>query len=374
VYRPIPRDRDQTFFLNEGIIPKFWSHRWAMPGLEGFNESIRWPSGLAFNGRYFDRSFLTELSEEEWINAAKDLQKRLTDEVIAAAIKEWPEVLFKLDGEDIIRKLKARRSHLVDYAISHYKFLAKSVDVVGSNKREQFEVSRQPNGDVHVKMFKLDKDDERGKKLFDRLFKHSETKSIKIYGQGGDDKFEITGSSSKSILVRVIGGDGKDFLDDSSHVGGITKRTLYYDLKNTYQITSSGEVGDRTSTDPAVNMYDRKAFKYDRLAPLVFGSFNPDDGIFLGGGFYYQKEGFRKNPFKSRHVVLMSIAPRTNSYNFSYRGDFTDVIGKWGIEVNADVKAPNYVNNFFGLGNETVFDSHIDENPANHLKRPIDFY
>src|SRR5690606_7880683 len=28
-YQPIPRDRDQTFFVNEGILPRLWSRKWA---------------------------------------------------------------------------------------------------------------------------------------------------------------------------------------------------------------------------------------------------------------------------------------------------------------------------------------------------------
>jgi hypothetical protein len=373
-YRPVPRDRDQTFFVNEGIIPKFWSRRWALPKFEGFAEDIRWPSGLSFNARYFDRSFLTSLPEEEWIKIAKDLQNRLTDEVIEKSIKEWPEEIYKLHGDEVIRKLKARRSNLVTYAQSHYKFLARDVDIVGSNKQEQVEVNRLPNGDVQVRMLKLDKGGTPGKNFYNRLFKFSETKSIRIYGLGGDDKFILTGTSPKSILVRVIGGDGNDLLKDDSHVRGLRKRTLYYDITKASQITSAGETGDRTSSDPSVNAYDRKAFKYDRLAPLIIGNFNPDDGLFVGAGFYYQKEGFRKIPFKSRHLAMASIAPRTNSYNFLYRGDFTDVIGKWGMEANVDIKAPNYVNNFFGMGNETTFDRNIDENPSYDLERAIDFY
>jgi hypothetical protein len=85
-YRPVPRDRDQAFFVNEGVIPKIWSRKWALPKFEGFNDAIRWPSGLEFNARYFDRSFLTEPSEEEWVKAAKELQTNLTDEKIEQAI------------------------------------------------------------------------------------------------------------------------------------------------------------------------------------------------------------------------------------------------------------------------------------------------
>ena len=375
VFRPIPRDRDQAFFVTDGVIPKVWSRKWALPKFEGFNETIRWPSGLSFNARYFDRSFLTGLSEEDWITTAEDIQRRMTDSIIEVSIRRWPKEIFDLHGQEIIRKLKARRSTLVDDARAHYKFLAREVDVVGSNKAELIEVVRLPEGNVSVKMFKLTKEREKGKTLYDRVFNHSETKSINLFSHGGDDRIEVSGKASNSILVRVIGGDGIDTLYDESQARGLKRKTVFFDngdLPNV--LISNGEVSNRTSDDPDVNMYDRKSFKYNRLAPLIIGNFNPDDGLFIGGGFYHQREGFRKYPFKSRHIGLASVAPRTNSYNFLYRGDFTDVIGKWGLEVNADIKAPNYVNNFFGMGNETDFDRHIDENPQYSLHRAIDFY
>src|SRR5690606_6627987 len=162
-------------------------------------------------------------------------------------------------------------------------------------------------------------------------------------------------------LVRIIGGDGKDSIVDKSRVSGWAKKTRYYDDKNVNELVSRGETQDLTSAHPAVNVYDRKAFKYNRLAPLVYGNFNPDDGLFFGGGFLYQTEGFRKDPFKQRHIFLASVAPETKSYNFLYRGDFTDVMGKWGLGIHADLKSPNYVNNFFGMGNETEFDKNIDD-------------
>ena len=373
-YRPVPRDRDQAFFVNEGIVSKLWSRKWAMPKFEGFGDEIRWPSGLSYNARYFDRTFLTELEKEEWVSIAKDLQQRLTDDIIENSIRTWPREIYDLHGPEIIKKLKARRSRLVEYAISHYEFLAREVDVVGSNKGEWFEITRLPVGDVKVKMYNINKQGEQGKKQYERQFHKDETRYINIYAMGGDDRIHLDGEVQNSITIRLIGGDGVDSLIDESKAKGLGKKTLYYDTKDTPEFVSRGETADRRSNDPSVNTYDRKSFKYDRLAPLIIGNYNPDDGLFFGAGFYFQKEGFRKVPFKSRHIGLASIAPRTNSYNFLYRGDFTDVLGKWGLEVNADLKAPNYVNNFFGMGNESVFNDDIDDDPQFDLENSIDYY
>ncbi|MBL7857606.1 MAG: BamA/TamA family outer membrane protein [Cyclobacteriaceae bacterium] len=368
LYRPIPRDRDQAFFVNEGIFPKLLSRKWALPLFEGFEETMRWPSGMSFSARYFDRLFLNELSQDDWIRVAKKLQQNLTDEVIEKSIREWPEEIFSIRGEEIIRKLKARRDKIDQYAIEHYTFISLAVDVVGSNKDEIFEVIRQEDGDVEVKVFKQLKDGERGKKLYSRIFLKKETKEIRLYGMGGKDAFMLSGNGKKGIRIRIIGGEGED------RVHATTRGTLYYDVKGHGNVLVGSSVMDKRSVDPLINQYDSKSFKYNRLAPLVFGGFNPDDGVFIGGGFLYQTEGFRKSPFKQRHIGVASIAPLTSSYNFLYRGDFTDVLGKWGLELNADIKSPNYVNNFFGLGNETVFDKSKDDDPSFSGDDAIDYY
>jgi hypothetical protein len=373
VYRPIPRDRDQAFFVNEGKLAKIWSRRWALPKFEGFDDHVNWASGLSFNARFFDRTFLNAIDEEDWVEQAKELQKLLTDEAIENAVRKWPKEIYELDGARIIRNLKSRREELVEYARSHYEFLSKQVDVVGSDRKEIFEIKRKTDGDLEVDVFKVNKKGEKDK-VYDRTFRKHETREVHIYGQGEEDQFLIEGDVPSSMLVRIIGGPGRDSINDQSRVQGWGKRTRFYDNAGTNAIVSRGEVKDKTSGDPYVNLYNRKSFKYNRLAPLIFGNFNPDDGLFFGGGFLYQNEGFRKNPFKQRHIFLASIAPRTNSYNFLYRGDFTDVFGKWGFSIDADIKAPNYVNNFFGMGNETRFDRSIDDNPAYRVDDEIDYY
>lgn len=374
-YKPIPRDRDQAFFVNQGMLAKIWSRKWALPKFEGFDEDIDWASGLSFNARHFDRTFLSGLSREDWIAIAEDLKKDLSDAVIENAIRQWPLEIFNQHGPQIIRNLKTRRDNIVVEAISHYAFLAREVEVTGSDKRESFEVMRLPNGDVRVQMFKINKKGALENKLYDRLFRKNETREIRLYGLNDDDVFKISGSSKRSILVRVIGGGGDDRLSDSSAVNApLHKKTVFYDITGGGEIQSTGEVKDLRSPDPAVNEYSRSAFEYDRLAPLLYANYNFDDGLFVGAGFLWFKNGFRKAPFRQRHLFLASIAPLTRSYDFRYHGKFTDVAGSWDLELEADIKAPNYVNNFFGMGNESVFEKNIDEQPGIDVDEAIQYY
>jgi hypothetical protein len=373
IYRPIPRDRDQAFYVNEGKITKFISKRWILPKFEGFSDEIKWPSGLSFNARYFDRTFLTELSKEEWIAIARELQQQLTDELIEQSIQQWPPSIFEKHGPGIVRALKQRRDKLIDYAVAHYEFLAREVEVVGSNKKEWFEVNRLPNGDTEVSVYKV-KEHEKDKRIYHRLFHKDETHEIRLYGQGGDDIFDISGHTKKTILVRIIGGTGNDAVVDSSKVYSWGKKTLVYDLSTENNTISGHEIREKLSDQPDVNEYNRRAFIYNRTAPLIYGNYNPDDQVFIGGGFINITQGFRKSPYKARHIVLGSVAPLTRSYNLHYHGNFTELFGKWSLDLQGDIKAPNFVNNFFGWGNESVFNKNIYKQPGIDVKSPIQYY
>ncbi|MBL6449764.1 metallophosphoesterase [Fulvivirga sp. 29W222] len=372
LYRPIPRDRDQVFFVNEGLLPGLVSRRWALPKLEGFDYDVRWPSGFMFNARYFDRSFLTGLSKEDWEAAAEAIQNDLTDAEIEAAIRQWPDSIYALHGKEVVAKIKARRDKLKGYALEHYLFLAREVDVVGSDKHEYFHVKRLANGDVHVEVLKMKKDGEKKKKIYSRLFKLGETEEVRLYGLGGEDEFLIEGDSKGSIKVRVIGGEDEDIMKDQSHVAGLGRRNIFYDTRTGNDIELNAESKKRLSSNPKVHYYNRKEFKYDVLMPLVTGNLNPDDGLFVGGGFMYTTHGFRKEPYKSKHTLLASYALKTSSYDFRYSGDFIDAVSDWNLSVKLSVKQPNYVNNFFGLGNESEFNQDIDE--TTNVGRSISYY
>jgi hypothetical protein len=134
IYYPLPRDRDQVFFVNEGLLPKIASRKWIMPKFQGFNHRIRDVAGFNFNARYFDRSFLNELDLNDWLAMADTLQSRLTDSIIEQAIGEWPKEVQQLSGKEIVAKLKSRRYYLKSDAQTYYRFLSREVDIVGSEK------------------------------------------------------------------------------------------------------------------------------------------------------------------------------------------------------------------------------------------------
>lgn len=364
-FYPLPRDRDQVFFVNQGLLPNIASRKWIMPKFQGFDYQIRDVAGFNFNGRYFDRSFLNKLSLSDWLSMADTLQASLTDQVIEQAIQVWPEAVQELSGKEIVAKLKSRREQLKKDAQIYSQFLSKEVDVTGSEKDEYFHVVRVNDGQTEVKVYKINKHRQIDDLLYQRVFNRAETREVRLYGLGGEDQFKVEGNVAHSIKVRIIGGQGKDSITDSSLVKGASRKTWIYDTKAGNALSLSSESKNQTSYRKAVNEYNRKSFQYNYLGPLASVQFNSDDGWFLGAGVLYRTHGFRKEPFATRQRLTGNFAFATSAYNIDYKGEFTDVIRALDMEANMEVKGPNFVDNFYGYGNESDY---------NKDEQPISFY
>lgn len=371
MFRPIPRDRDQVFFINEGVIPWLASRKWALPFTEGFREDVRYAPGFNYNGRFFDRSFLNDLEWSEWETEIKKLQWVMTDEVIETAFTHWPDTIQKQVAAKTIAIMKKRRDNLLTSTREHYLFISKEVEVVGTNKHELFRVERLSDEETRVTVWKRTKEGKLDHEIYNRVFKTSETREIRLYGLGGEDVFNIDGAVKKGIKVRIIGGPDKDIISDSSRVAGLNHKTLVYDLKKNTTVNESSETALRLSSNVEVNDYNRTAFKYDKLMPLLSFQYNRDDGIFVGGGFLYTKHGWRKEPWSQHHSLRANLAFSTLAFNLYYSGTFRHVIGKWDWTNDLVVQRPFGVTNYFGMGNESFFDT---KGTTNSEDDEIDYY
>jgi hypothetical protein len=348
IYRPIPRDRDQAFSRLDGAIPQLTTKKWAIRKVQDFDYRIEDLAGLNMNGRFVDRSFTTRLTLNEWLVVADELQTVITDKVIEDAFEQMPKEIFNISGKETVAKLKNRRNRLQHYAKQYYLILSKEVTIAGTKLDEVFEVIRVSDDLTSVVVYS-----EKGNISYCRTFKTTETKEIRLYGLEGNDVFKIDGATRKGIVVRIIGGNGKDSITDESFVRGMTNKTHVYDnVANTFDL--SAEANSHISSDSLKNNYNRKGFQYDWLAPAPGFGFNPDDGFYLGGGVTYKKQQFGKAPYGYMMTIGGNYAFKTGAYNFWYKGLFKETVGKWDLQLNAVINAPNWSRNYYGLGNETV--------------------
>ncbi len=355
VYSPIPRDRDQTYFVNSGVLPYIAARKWIMPKIQGFDAKIKDVNGFMYNARYFDRFFLTELNETEWIKIVTDLQNTLTDSIVAEAVHQLPDSIYAQCGDQIRDILIARRNALLKNGMKFYTFLARTVEIPGSDKNEYFELTYQNNGDIRLTVYKIKKDGSKGNVFYERTFNKKVTKEIRLYGRGGEDVFDVAGKGRSPIKVRMIGGSEKDSFNISATIHNRKNIVVYDRSDKANALPKCSQAIVHKSAHASINEYNGRTFKYNQLLPQGAGGYNFDDGIWLGAGIQYTKHGFRKEPYAQRHRLLIGHALATKASNVKYYGHFVKVIGNNDLKINFDARAPDNVSNFFGVGNETEF-------------------
>ncbi len=358
-YVPISRDRDQVFAKFDGILPSIASRKWMLRKFSHFDHDIHDMGGINYNARFLDRSFLTRLDKDQWIEIANELKDALSDDVIEEAIREWPDEIYNLDGPEIVSKLKSRRDKLPEFADRYYSILTREVEVVGSNKHELFEVNRVNDEITQITVYKI-KHGEIRDVFYEREFHRSETKEIRLYGLGGKDRFVLHGDVNRGILIRIIGGDGEDTFFDNSHVKGLKKFTKIYDDKSGNGYSSDGEAKNFFSSKDDINEYDRRNFEYNLVAPNLYSGYNFDNGFFLGGGATFIKHGFRKKPYASYHRLLANWAFKTNGFNVLFNTEYIDLVKNLDFLYDISIFNPR-ITNFFGYGNETILDNSLDD-------------
>lgn len=351
-YYPIPKDRDQAFYINQGVIPHIVQWPWLVPQLEGLKVKTRNIKRFNFAARNFDRAFLNALSEKDWTDAAARFLGQMTDTVIEKALAQQPREIQGISTDNIVHTLKERRKYFGPDFLEYYRFLAEVVDITTSDKKELFDITRNDDGSLLLQVYKINKEGNTSARLYERNFDPKDTKEIRLYGFGGDDKFLVKGTNDK-IKIRMIGGDGEDHFENtgSQGNGGI----VYDSLAGNNKL--SGRFKNKMSNDTIANSYDPLYYKYNQVIPFISVGYNPDDGIYLGGWMKIIHHGFRKTPYKNSHSITLNHALATKALNFRYNAEFIGILGRrTDLLFEADFRAPRFVTNFFGYGENSVYD------------------
>jgi hypothetical protein len=79
---------------------------------------------------------------------AREVQSRVTDEVIDDALRRMPPEYYQLRGADLGSTLRARRDKLTEAAEKFYHHRAGKVDIYGTAKNEQVVIEQFDGGDA----------------------------------------------------------------------------------------------------------------------------------------------------------------------------------------------------------------------------------
>lgn len=365
LFKPIPRDHDQAYAKYDGLIPWLLSRRWGFRNFVSFDHEINDVKELNQVAQNLDRLLLSEMTKEEWQRVALEIKYQLSDLVIESAVRDMPPEVFPYSGEEIIAKLKSRRDNIIETALNYYDFLAEEAYIVTSDEQERYEITRINNDSTIVEIYKTTKEEGVDSLFYQRGFFSGETEEIRIFSRGGNDRFLISGNVDEGVKIKIVGGEGADEFYVDSKIRKVGRSVYIYDNKTGNIFNTNDDTKLILDDRLWVNQFSRDLYQYNYAGPRFTFHHNIDDGLSLGFGFKLERHGFRADPFKATHFFMANHAFNTNSSRFLYQGQFYNLFGHtWDLRLKGDYYGPDYVFNFFGFGNNTVFDR----------SKGIDFY
>jgi hypothetical protein len=316
-WQPIPEDRDFAFARFEGFVP--WLIRPQLPMLVRFGPEYSSLKGLTFDSWDVDKRILADLERPVWQEVARELAGELTDAVLEAAVRRMPPEYFAKDGARLLAGLKARRDGLEEHAERFYRYINREVDVFATDASEQVAARRFDNGDLELAVGTAG-----AEPYFRRRFEASTTEEVRLYLLGGDDQVVVTGGRHGGVLLRVVGGEGLDALDDSQ--GGGTR----FSASSSSARVSEGP-GTHWDRRPYVEPPKASATSAEWMptrdwgrfsGPLLLLGYGSDNGLLIGGALNTTAHAFRKAPWSEKQSLRAVYSTEQKEVRATYQGQF----------------------------------------------------
>ncbi|HEX6038197.1 BamA/TamA family outer membrane protein [Longimicrobium sp.] len=351
-WRPIPRDRDNAFSDYEGLFPA--TARAFAPNLTRYGPRWRDLQGYFHLPTPLDRRLLTDVDRPAWDSVTVRVQAALTDDVIARAVRQMPAEWQPLGADELAAALRWRRDHLREASAALYERLVSDVDVRGTDEDDRADVLRNPDGTVDVALSRAT----GGAPYFRRRFSPVETREIRVYLHGGDDRAVIRGQAARSIQVRLIGGGGDDVLSDSS-VGGRAGMSVLHDDRGENRLIPGreGRVDTRAwEPDSVRGLFGNQPPAQDwgaDFAPVQpWGAWVSNVGPVIGAGPVWTRYGFRRQPYARQVGVRALYAPLEDGIGVEGYADFVRTGRPSGLRLSAGARTFEVVR-FHGFGNDS---------------------
>ncbi len=360
--QPIAEDRDQAFSRYEGVALRMARDREAK--VDSFQSRYQGLEGLAWNARSLDRRLLSGLGWATWERAAHDVQGRLTDEVIEAAVRHMPTEYYELHGAALIGKLRARRDALPAEGRRFYLFLSRLVNIYTTNAADVIRIERHGGGSLTMTVSPgggpCEATTTTGDAFLQRRFDPAETEQLRIYTGAGDDRVVVTGPASDELSIVIVGGTGNGIV-----CGSGVERSVGFDISSQgrsgrgqriveglriapaepIETTGTPEEGQGAAADA------RRDWGSTSYRTPWFG-YGPDLGVFIGSGIAIESFGFRKRPYASRHQIRLGFSTGALRPRLDYDAEFRPENRSHYWSIRALISGIETLN-FYGFGNET---------------------
>ena len=348
IYRPIPKDRDQAFAKYDGFITGILMEFPELKHMQTFDseiESVKW-----FNREPYplDLVFAKNSVQKDWLAEAAFIQNHLSEKDIREAFKNLPKEVQDPVSEDLIQKLLIRKKDLQKYASQYFRILQEKVILTGTGKKDKFVITRLPNDETEIRIYRLKKSGEE--LASSKIYSGKITTEILLYGLDDDDEFVVEGQQKSSIRIGLLGG-----LDYDKYVVSNAQKVKIYDYKSKKNnFDNRGNASLFLTDDYHVNQYNYRTPKYHVFTTYLNFGFNPDDALAVGFNADYTVNDFIRNPYSQKHHFLANYFSGSEGYELAYQGLFPALTGGWFYGLDTRVTSSHYIRNFYGIGNRST--------------------
>jgi hypothetical protein len=347
-YSAVPLDRAETFYLNQGLIPKIASRQFVARYLKGYNTSPKKIADFYFNDPELNSRFLIQLSYEQWMQITQKFVNALTDDVLEASLRKLPLEIYRIRHDELIAAMKKRRDNMLTASGIYYHYLNSRVDIKTTDASEFVTIKDTLKGSLIVQVSSKSQTSKRST-IFYKVFDPAVTKEVRVYPAKGNDSLVINNTASP-IKIRIVGGDGHrvyNFIATS-------KKVDVFEKVNTANfIGNASALADKKLADDSANVSYTPTRLYNTYIPLLNAGYNVDDGYFADAGIKYLKQGFRLSP-SSTYQFIAGHSTASEATRLTFIGELNRGDEKAEGEVQIHAYLPNNIN-FFGRGNETVY-------------------
>jgi hypothetical protein len=315
--------------------------------------------------RDLDVRLLAELDRKTWDSLATVVRQAITDSVIREGVYALPAAYHPRLAE-IEHKLRARRDRLNSAAAAYYRSLALITSVHASDADDEARIRREADGSVLVEV------GSEANPWFSRRFVPGETREIRLFLHGGDDRATITGVTGPGITLRVVGGGGDNRLVNEA--SGSDRQNRLYDIGPTEP--------ERHEPDTAFNRLPlvRESGTWvipnrdwgTRTAPIASIGTGRGLGIVPKLGIRHETYGFRRSPYNRMVSLQGEYATDTRGLRFLARLDHR--VEQSRVHIGADAEMSEFeVVQFNGFGNDVPYsrDPFFDVDQRLWALRPV---
>jgi hypothetical protein len=355
-YIPVPRDRDQVLYINQGVFPYLESRPFVQPFFEGFNPKIRNAGTFLFTSTLLNARLINQFSYRDWMRITNDFVKEVTDSVLELALRQLPLSSYDLRHSELLNILKSRRADLPRAFSEYYYFLNRNVFIQTSNQNELIQLKDTLMNEMQVSIYRLSQKNQIKQAIFSKTYDPRVTKEIRFFIGNGADSVVIDNKKTP-INLRFSGKDGpKQFNLIASN-----KKVLVFAKESSADFRGDTTRFKKHISNDSLNTAIVPGNLFNVFTPLIDIAYNPDDGVLLGAiltftrGLDYTTPAFSTKKYTSFQQFSFVHSFETRAFEAKYNSEWKQLIGSADLQINATINAPNNTQNYFGTGNTTAF-------------------